>query len=201
MTRLFMYRLSDDTGLAPCVQDGLLSLAVCKGGQIRNGKSINTGLRYWIGSRFTTDYKKDKVYILGTYHNKFLFIANITEVMTMEDYYHGKSKNRLDNLYSLNEGSLHRNRFLFKEGIHTQEQVLRDIAGKYVLLSDKYIYLGRDAIANYLINKYGAKTRETKEYTGKIAEKIINECEQYRDYKVHFPHNPLSNCCGASKWK
>ena len=55
MTRLFMYRLSDDTGLAPCVQDGLLSLAVCKGGQIRNGKSINTGLRYWIGSRFATD--------------------------------------------------------------------------------------------------------------------------------------------------
>ena len=199
MTRLFMYRLSDDTGLAPCVQDGLFSLAVCKGGQIRNGKIINTGLRYWIGSRFATEYKKDKIFILGTYHNKFLFIANISEVMTMEEYYQGKSDNRTDNIYSYMNGVLQRNRFLYKEGVHTQEQVLRDIAGKYVLLSDDYIYLGREAIDNNLINEYGAKTRETKEYTGKMAEKIIKECEQYRDSKVHFPHNPLIRCCGASK--
>ena len=34
MTYLYIYRLTSDTGLAPCVDNGLLSLACCKGGQI-----------------------------------------------------------------------------------------------------------------------------------------------------------------------
>ena len=46
MTYLYIYRLTSDTGLAPCVDNGLLSLACCKGGQIRNGKAIHAGLRY-----------------------------------------------------------------------------------------------------------------------------------------------------------
>lgn len=33
MTYLKMYRLTSDTGLAPCAENGLLSLACCKGGQ------------------------------------------------------------------------------------------------------------------------------------------------------------------------
>lgn len=199
MTILFMYRLSDDTGLAPCIHDGLLSLAVCKGGQIRNGKIINTGLRYWIGSRFHTEYKNDKVYILGTYHNKFLYLAKITEVLLMEEYYQGRSVNRNDNLYSYKCGDLLRNKHLYKEGIHTQEQVLRDKAGKYVLLSDNYIYLGKEAIYNKTIIESGAINRETKKYTDKVAEKIIEECEKYRDNKIHLPNNPLPSKCGESK--
>ena len=46
MTYLYIYRLTSDTGLAPCVDNGLLSLACCKGGQIRNDKAIHAGLRY-----------------------------------------------------------------------------------------------------------------------------------------------------------
>lgn len=34
---IYAYRLVDDTGFAPCVDNGLLSLACCKGGQVRNG--------------------------------------------------------------------------------------------------------------------------------------------------------------------
>ncbi len=74
MTYLFMYRLAVDTGLAPCVDNGLLSLACCKGGQIRNGKPINTGLRYRIGNKNECDYTKDDVYILGTYKNNFCIL-------------------------------------------------------------------------------------------------------------------------------
>ncbi len=199
MTKLFMYRLTDDTGLAPCVQDGLLSLAVCKGGQIRNGKLINTGLRYWIGSQFTTEYKNDKVYVLGTYYNRFLYLAKITEVMSMEEYYRCRSANRKDNLYTYKYGELQRNKYLYKEGFHIEEQVLRDKAGKYVLLSDNYIYLGKEAVFNKLINDYGAKTRETKKYSGKEAEKIIKECEKYRDNIIHLPNNPLPSKCGEAK--
>lgn len=42
MTCLYIYRLTDDTGFAPCVENGLLSLACCKGGQIRNGRFQET---------------------------------------------------------------------------------------------------------------------------------------------------------------
>ena len=74
MTYLYTYRLSSDTGLAPCVEDGLLSLACCKGGQLRKGKPVRTGLRFWIGSmRGGVDYRHDTVYVLGTYKNKFLY--------------------------------------------------------------------------------------------------------------------------------
>ena len=37
MTGLYIYRLTDDSGFAPCVENGLLSLVCCKGGPIRNG--------------------------------------------------------------------------------------------------------------------------------------------------------------------
>lgn len=39
---IYAYRLVDDTGFAPCVDNGLLSLACCKGGQVRNGRNIIT---------------------------------------------------------------------------------------------------------------------------------------------------------------
>ena len=199
MTWIYMYRLSADTGLAPCVKDGLLSLAVCKGGQIRKGKPINTGLRYKIGKAYKDNCCEDKVYLLGTYHNKFLYLARITDVITMEEYYQKKSFGRTDNIYKYCKGQLIRNNYLVNEGIHIGDQINRDLAGKYVLISDDYIYLGRDAVYNDLINDFGAKNRETKTFNGEKAESIIRECEKYRDDIVHIPHNPFQNKCGGCK--
>ena len=56
---IYLYRLTSDTGCAPCIYDrkykvtNLLSLSCCKGGQLRhrNGTvtAVNTGLRWKIG--------------------------------------------------------------------------------------------------------------------------------------------------------
>ena len=76
MTYVFIFRMTSDTGFAPCVDNDLLTLACCKGGQIRNGKPCKTGLRYHIGSkRNGINYLQDKVYIIGTYRDKFLYMA------------------------------------------------------------------------------------------------------------------------------
>ena len=75
MTCLYIYRMTDDSGFAPCVEKGLLSLACCKGGQIRNGKVVNTGLRHRIGIHREANYATDDVYILGVYKNKMLYFA------------------------------------------------------------------------------------------------------------------------------
>lgn len=195
MTHLFMYRLTKDTGLAPCVQDKLLSLSVCKGGQIRNGKEVNTGLRYYIGSQFHEEYKNDKVYVLGIYKNKLLYLAQVTEAMTMEEYFSKQSKGRMDNLYDLRNGKLQRNKHLSKEGIHIGEQSRRDIAGKYVLLSDNYTYLGQEAVEIDLLNQKGPKYQETKHYTGNEAITIINACKKVWDNKEHKPNDPFYEGC------
>ena len=193
MTYLFIYRLTADTGLAPCVDDGMLSLAVCKGGQIRNGKIVNTGLRYNIGSGNSgADYKKDNIYILGTFKNKFLYLARITDIITMTEYFKVMSSGRIDDIYDVENGELIRNSLFSKEEIHTEpERIEKDKAGQYVLLSEDYIYLGKEAEHVEILDKYNARFQETKKYTGEVAEEIISECMKYKDGKKHVPHDPL----------
>ena len=201
MKYVYMYRLTSDTGLAPCIDKGLLTLACCKGGQIRNGKPIHTGLRYRIGSnRDDADYKTNEVYLLGTHKSNFLYLARITNILTMIEYFSTVSKERTDNIYSLSNGKLVRNHNLWNKGVHVDEkQNIRDIAGNYVLLSDDFIYLGKDAVYNELVDRYGARFRETKFYEGEIAEQIVAECLQYRDGKKHTPTKPIKNKCGGCK--
>jgi hypothetical protein len=201
MKYVYIYRLTSDSGLAPCIDNGLLTLACCKGGQIRNGKPIHTGLRYRVGScRDGADYKTDEMYLLGTHKSKFLYLAKITNILTMTEYYSTISNGRTDNIYSLSNGKLVRNHNLWNEGVHVDEnQNIRDIAGQYVLLSDDFIYLGKDAVYNELVDRYGARFRETKLYTGDIAEQLVAECHKYRDSKKHTPTKPVKNRCGGCK--
>lgn len=200
MTYLYMYRLTSDTGLAPCIDNNMLSLACCKGGQIRNGKPVNTGLRFRIGSKKECDYKKDDVYILGTYKNKFLYLARITDIVLMTEYYKDMCKGRMDRIYSYKDGKLERNNHLRQEDVHTDPLVnIRDLAGEYVLISKDYIYLGKDAVLLPLINEKGAKYRETVPYYGEEAEMIINECRKADDGKSHNPNNPFKSKCGGCK--
>ncbi|WP_155243702.1 hypothetical protein [Butyrivibrio fibrisolvens] len=192
MTCLFIYRMTSDTGFAPCAENGLLSLACCKGGQIRGEKTINTGLRYRIGAKKNSiDYAKDDVYIMGTYKNKMLYLAKVTSVVTMEQYYSGMSKGRTDDIFSLKDGKIIRNDWLKEYDVHTDPgRVLRDLAGKYVILSDDYIYLGEDAVYIESVVKNNAKFQETKLYVDETAKKIISDCENYRDNNTHIPNEP-----------
>lgn len=201
MTYLYIYRLTSDTGLAPCVDNGLLSLACCKGGQIRNGKAIHTGLRYRVGAmRDGAEHKTDDVYLLGTHKNKFLYLAKVTNIVNMTEYFSKMSEGRTDSIYSFVGGKLVRNHHLRKKKVHTYpEQNIRDIAGEYVLLSDDFIYLGKDAVFDDMVDKYNARFRETKLYKGEIAELIVAECQKYRDGKKHLPTKPLKNRCGGCK--
>lgn len=194
-TKLYIYRLTSDTGMAPCVDNALFSLAVCKGGQIRKGVPCNTGLRHFIGSR--EEYKSGNIYVLGTFHDRFLYLARVTDVVSMDEYYNGMSKGRTDDIYDFVKGKLVRNNHFKKEKIHTeQDRIIKDIAGQYVILSDDFIYLGEDAVYIDIVKKYNARFQETKTYTGDVAEQIIKECKKYKDKKKHKPHEPLSSKCG-----
>lgn len=198
MTCVYVYRLTSDTGLAPCAEDGLLSLAVCKGGQMRGNKIVNTGLRYWVGSKKDVDYTKDDVYILGTFENRLLYLAKVTKVVTMMEYFDGISKGRTDDIYSVVNRNLTRNGNLRKESIHTEpERIAKDFAGEYVLLSDDFIYLGQDAVQNDVVSTYTARFQETKRFEGEIAELLVTECRKYSDGKKHIPNSPFKKNGGC----
>ena len=202
MACLYIYRMTADTGFAPCAEKGLLTLACCKGGQMRGDKVINTGLRHRIGIKRDADYTSDDVYILGTYENKFLYLAKVTDVVTMEEYFSGMSKGRTDDIYSLKNGKLVRNDKLrvkdVGEDIHTDPgRVIRDIAGQYVLISDDYTYLGKDAVYIDIVAEHNAKFQETKMYKGKTADAIIKACLKYRDGEKHDPTSPFKKKGGC----
>lgn len=192
MTCLYIYRLTNDTGFAPCVEKGLLSLACCKGGQIRNGRVINTGLRHRIGQKREADYEIDDVYILGVFKDKMLYLAKVTKVVSMEEYFNGMSKGRTDDIYSLVNGELVRNQKLRTEDVHTEpDRIKKDLAGRYVVLSEDYIYLGVDAVTIEEITQYYPKFEETKVYKDELAQKIVAECLRYKDDTTHTPTTPI----------
>ena len=66
---IFTYRLTHNTGFSPCADNGLLTLACCKGGT----KTVKRGLRYFIRRFFEENLQKNvEVYISGIYAGKLL---------------------------------------------------------------------------------------------------------------------------------
>lgn len=83
---------------------------------------------------------------------------------------------------------------------HSEEaEVLRDGAGVYVLLSNDYTYLGKDAMEVATLYKYNAKRRENRIYVGVKTEEIVKACWDCEDGNVHEPHEKVGECkrCGC----
>ena len=145
---IFAYRLVSDSGFAPCVDNNILTLACCKGGQIRKGKNIMTGLRYHVG-KHKEQNPGDEIYILGIYKNKLLYYALTTDVQKMTDYFSPEKKvefgKRNDQIYNTENGFLNRNRLLPHIHKKGDPQNNRDINGVYVIISSVFTYYGSHA--------------------------------------------------------
>lgn len=137
---IFRYKLTDDTGFAPCVDNDLFTLACCK-----------THLRKFIGL-FWNDKKINnddyELYVSGVYDKKLLFFAKITNVIKMKEYYKSeKYSGRKDYIYEYADDK--DSKLKWKEtgyGLHIEEKDQnRDIAGEYVLISDEFVYYGKEA--------------------------------------------------------
>ncbi len=145
---IFSYRVAYDTGFAPCIDNNIFTLACCKGGQVRNGKNVFTGLRYQIGKYHDLN-PDDEIYLLGIYKNCLLYYAMITDVIPMTEYFSKKGKiefgSRIDQIYDAESGILKRNELL--PHIHPRGEIqnVQDSNGFYVLISRKFSYFGTDA--------------------------------------------------------
>jgi len=118
--RLYSYILRCDVGGAPCVEDGCLTIAICKQVIRRVAK---------VGDTIMGISPKE----MG---NKIIFIATITKMVTMKEY--GDSP-RSDSIYT-SDLKMKPNPF------HDCSNYDRDISGKNVIMSTDFIYFGKKHI-------------------------------------------------------
>ena len=129
-----------DNGGAPCVQDGLLSLAICKP-QIRSTIDIND-------------------FIIGfgsnVLDNKLIYIAEVTNKLLDGEYYkQEKYFYRDDCLYSFDGQQYSRRE---DKKYHISNNTPNDEGNDIVLLSDNYRYFGKKSNDDYK-NKYPILTK------------------------------------------
>lgn len=143
--KLYVYVMTNDTGFAPCVEDGLLSLACCKGG-------VNGGMRGAIARDFST-CDKDDIWVLGvcgkglaagdfTKEYSPVFLAKVTGTVPMTEYFMPNSEynGRNDHFAYKSDGE---HLTSTEENPHTNaDDQKKDIGGKYVILSESFIYWG-----------------------------------------------------------
>ena len=140
MRRIYFYKLTTDNNGAPCVQDGLLSLAICKP-MIRRTAAPGDLIFGFAAGSLHPDHK-------------LLYVARITEKVRKGDYYVAKRfSHRGDCIYE-RRGS----RFVQRPDAlhhHHPDDLARDL-GQYpdypkadVLLSRDFRYFGANGTAEY----------------------------------------------------
>jgi hypothetical protein len=139
VAKVYFYKLTWDDGGAPCVQDGLLSLAICKP-MIRHTAEPGDLIFGFAANSLHAD-------------NRLLYIARVTDKVCNGDYYvKERFARRGDCIYERRDG-----RFFWRQGaLHHGPRHLAHDLGEYpgypkadVLLSEDFRYFGADGSAGY----------------------------------------------------
>lgn len=97
MSRLYVYKVRYDDGTAPCVERGLLSLALCKPG-IRATARVGDTLIGFAAKSMCAD-------------QRLVYAAVVTERLADGAYYReARWRSRLDCIYAWRDGAFHRKR-------------------------------------------------------------------------------------------
>lgn len=139
MNRIYFYKLTHDSGAAPCVQDGLLSLAICK--PMIRSTTIREDLVFGFAAN---SLNRD---------NRLLYIARVTEKVCNGGYYKSRRfVGRGDSIYRCRRG-----RFEWRRGAlyHGPDDVTHDLGKSpeyrraQVLLSNDFRYFGANGTDDY----------------------------------------------------
>ena len=139
MTRIYFYKLVADNGGAPCVKDGLLSLAICKP-MIRRKADEDDWIFGFAANSLFTD-------------NRLIYIARVTEKVIEGKYYEAsRFSGRGDCIYARKDG-----RFEWRQGAlhHGPEHLAHDLGDRpeyeraSVLLSNDFRYFGANGTDDF----------------------------------------------------
>ena len=141
MARIYFYKLTTDSGGAPCVADGLLSLAICKP-MIRSTAALGDLIFGFAANSLHQD-------------NCLLYIARVTDKVEQGTYYLNKRfRPRGDCIYERRG-----DRFVWRPGAlhHGPNDLVHDLGEPpdypkaNVLLSTDFRYFGAKGTADYKI--------------------------------------------------
>lgn len=153
---LYTYAMACDSGFAPCVDGGLLTLVCCKGG--RRG-----GMRAAIAKDFVQGRKSGaEVWVLGlcglglaresgrgqeAYYSP-IYLAKVTDVLEMKDYYRRPSPyaGRADHgAYTVRPDGALAPVPSPRANPHwgDRDAIRKDIGGTYAILSRRFLYWGQ----------------------------------------------------------
>lgn len=141
MARIYLYKLTADTGAAPCVARGLLSLAICKP-MIRRKARVGDLIFGFAANSIDRN-------------NRLIYAARVTKKLSAGEYFkNARYANRGDCIYEWDAG-----RFNWRSGSlhHGPTDVEHDLGRhpKYsqanVLLSSNFRYFGKAAGAMYKV--------------------------------------------------
>ena len=220
MNVYYFYRMTCDTGNAPCVFEknyiptNVLTLACCKGGQIRKGKPIKTGLRHTVGNAMKKS-PENNYYITGILKDRIVYAARITQSIPMVEYFANiEYRNRMDCIYDVNtnkkDWKLTR-RVNFNSLFHGAEctdQHHHDELGEYVLLSTDYIYQGNStniridaSVAELMPKRQESKCYDDNDTNIEEIKAFVDRCmingikENYSPTEPLLPKNCKSKGC------
>ena len=123
---IYSYILREDWGGAPCIENGLLSLAICKPAIRRTAKK-GDWITMFAGAKIAGKGVRDRLYCM----------FEVSDVITMQEYGENHT-NRMDCIFDQNL------EYINKIGIHGDKYLQeRDLRGKNVLLSTNFIFFGK----------------------------------------------------------
>ncbi|MBR4452653.1 MAG: hypothetical protein IKS33_00170 [Bacteroidales bacterium] len=183
---LYCYKMTHDTGFAPNTDHGVLTLATCKP---RIRKCAKEG--YWISGWTSNDVQgKQEKFSFEDKDQRLIYIAKVSEVMKIEDYWHryrDKRPKKLsdgtydkgDNIYEPDDSEELHFRQLPNGGGHVEKNKARDLSGLNVLICKEYYYFGvENAVKiekDYVVHRW-------KKITDDRAEDII--CQAKHNAKL-----------------
>ena len=175
MSKIYLYKLTADTGAAPCIKRGLLSLAICKP-MIRMKAKVGDLIFGFAAKKLNRD-------------NRLIYAARITGKLCGGKYYKDKRyARRGDCIYRFTAG-----RFKWKKGSlhHGPKHVDHDL-GRYrrypradVLLSDDFRYFGQAST-----DKYKAKFPKVRRAVAHLA----------RGHRVHHDDALRDELLKMERW-
>lgn len=140
MPKYYFYKLTHDNGGAPCVQDDLLSLAICKP-KIRNTAEVGDIVFGFAANSLHAD-------------NRLIYVAKVSQRLTNGDYFKkSEYRNRADCIYSYRGANYHvRSTARYHGSIRDLHHDLGrppDYTRANVLLSKDFCYFGAAGSAAY----------------------------------------------------
>jgi hypothetical protein len=133
MPKLFVYRIVTDSGIAPHISDGYLTLTICKPG-IRKAAQVGDYVLALVALQHLKKTNANRLW-------KLAYLFKVTEVVPMEAYEtwceeHASGKICSNTFF---EGNCQYNsEGTWRPGPHGEDDRDRDLSGKYSLISNFY---------------------------------------------------------------